>query len=91
MFLLRDHIRALISGDAWVCVGLSLDLLPLRDLITDLKIVLPMSGSAIWSDNFVIPSRDPYSLNDLDGPSSMVNAWLDYVLSPARLGFENRR
>lgn len=76
-----EHVRALQSSDAWVCVGSSIDVLPLRNLVSDLKIILPESGSSIWADFFVTPSKT----NDaFDGPSPMVNPWLDYVLSPAR-------
>jgi len=83
---IRDHVRALISNEAWVCVGSSLDLMPLCKAVADLKIIFPRSGTSIWADFFVIPSEGAgvENLGNTHEPSPLVNVWLDYVLSPAR-------
>eukprot|EP00210_Caulerpa_lentillifera_P003894 g3720.t1 len=86
VFSNTDHVRALLSSDAWVCVGSSLDLMPLCRVVSDLKIVFPQSGTSVWTDFFVIPSNDASNRTQesVHNPSPLLNVWLDYVLSPAR-------
>ncbi|GMH42374.1 hypothetical protein BSKO_10293 [Bryopsis sp. KO-2023] len=77
-----DHVRALAAEDAWIAVGSSSDLLPLAGANSNLRFLVPGSGTALWSDVFVQPSQTDNP--DAFGTSPMLNVWLDFVLSPAR-------
>lgn len=81
MHVSSEHVRALAAEDAWVVVGSSCDLLPLAGSISGLKVVVPQSGTALWCDMFAACA---HSSDSSLGTSPMVNAWLDFLLSPSR-------
>lgn len=67
-----------------MCVGNNLDLMPLCEIVSDIRVVAPVSGSPIWVELFVNPKRQSNLSDIYNGPSPMTNAWFDYILSPAR-------
>ena len=46
----RYYLKPLILKDAWVAVGWSGDILPTIERYPQIKVVVPQSGTALWSD-----------------------------------------
>lgn len=57
----RDYIQPVLMGDAWVAVGWSNDLVAALGRQKTLKAIVPQSGTALWADLWVRPSRAPGS------------------------------
>jgi len=68
------YLEPLILGDTWLAVGSSADLLPLLQTQKDIALVVPVSGTALWTDLWV----EPASAN----PVSLVEKWIDFCLQP---------
>lgn len=68
------YLQPLILGDTWLAVGSSGDLLPLLQTQKDIALVVPVSGTALWTDLWV----EPASAN----PVSLVEKWIDFCLQP---------
>ncbi|MEG5171974.1 extracellular solute-binding protein [Microcoleus sp. B3-D7] len=68
------YLQPLILGDTWLAVGSSGDLLPLLQTQKDIALVIPVSGTALWTDLWV----EPVSGN----PVSLVEKWIDFCLQP---------
>jgi putative spermidine/putrescine transport system substrate-binding protein len=55
-FYSSDHyLEPLILGDTWVAVGWSTDILPLSKRYSNIKVVVPRSGTSLWTDVWVQP------------------------------------
>ncbi len=52
-----DYLDSLASGDSYVVVGWSNELLSMQNSYPKLKIVIPKSGTALWSDLWVKSSK----------------------------------
>ena len=65
----------LISGEAWVSLGWSGDLLQARSREGRVKVVAPASGSMIWVDSVAIPKG-------AENPR-LAHAFIDFLLDPA--------
>ncbi|MGF1494321.1 MAG: extracellular solute-binding protein [Microcoleaceae cyanobacterium] len=67
------YLRPLILGDTWATMGWSTDI-PLQvQRQYDLKVVIPKSGTCLWSDLWVRPSAaPPFSTNEL------ATQWIDF-------------
>ena len=70
-----SYLQPLILGDTWLAVGSSGDVLPLLQTQRDIAVVIPVSGTALWTDLWV----EPASGNQ--GP--LVEQWIDFCLQPA--------
>jgi putative spermidine/putrescine transport system substrate-binding protein len=72
-----SYLQPLILGDTWLAVGSSGDLLPLLPTQKDIALVIPVSGTALWTDLWVEPaSGNPVSLVEI------VEKWIDFCLQP---------
>jgi putative spermidine/putrescine transport system substrate-binding protein len=54
-----DYLQPLIFGDTWAAVGWSTDILPILREEPDIGAVVPKSGTALWSDIWVLPKIGP--------------------------------
>lgn len=54
-----DYLQPLVFGDTWAAVGWSTDILPIIAEDADIGVVVPRSGTALWSDVWVCPQTDP--------------------------------
>ncbi|NQE33182.1 extracellular solute-binding protein [Microcoleus asticus] len=68
------YLQPLTLGDTWLAVGSSGDLLPLLQTEKDIALVIPVSGTALWTDLWV----EPASGNRV----SLVEKWIDFCLQP---------
>jgi putative spermidine/putrescine transport system substrate-binding protein len=68
------YLQPLILGDTWLAVGSSGDLLPLLQTQKDIALVIPVSGTALWTDLWVEPASP--------NPVSLVEKWIDFCLQP---------
>ena len=64
------YLEPLISGDTWLAVGWSSDVLPVIGRYPQLAAVIPQSGTALWADLWVHPAG-----NDRETLSSQ---WIDF-------------
>jgi putative spermidine/putrescine transport system substrate-binding protein len=67
------YISPLLTGDAWVAVGWSADVVSLLSRQPDLGIAIPAAGSSLWADLWVQP-RTAKAL--ADAPS--IEQWIDF-------------
>ena len=70
-----SYLQPLILGDTWLAVGSSGDLLPLLQNQKDIALVVPVSGTALWTDLWVEPASS-------GNPVSLVEKWIDFCLQP---------
>ncbi|TAF52309.1 MAG: extracellular solute-binding protein [Oscillatoriales cyanobacterium] len=69
-----SYLQPLILGDTWLAVGSSADVLPLLQTQSDIAVVIPASGTALWTDLWVQPaSKKPVSLGE---------KWINFCLQP---------
>lgn len=68
------YLQPLILGDTWLAVGSSGDVLPLLQTQKDLAVVIPVSGTALWTDLWV----QPQSKNQVP----LVDKWIDFCWQP---------
>ncbi|MBD2486976.1 extracellular solute-binding protein [Aulosira sp. FACHB-615] len=66
----NNYLEALITGDTWLAVGWSSDVLPILSRYPQLNVVIPKSGTAIWADLWVRPTKA--SKNDIS------SKWIDF-------------
>ncbi len=71
------YLQPLISGDTWAAVGWSTDVLPTVRQNHLIGVVVPKSGTALWSDLWVQPAS---TLKDV--PQSLINQWIDFWWLP---------
>lgn len=70
-FYSSDHyLQPLILEDTWLAVGWSTDILPLLKKREDLGGVIPLSGTALWTDIWV----EPHQTSD----NNLTKSWLDF-------------
>ncbi|GCL52383.1 periplasmic polyamine-binding protein [Microcystis aeruginosa NIES-3804] len=70
----QHYLQPLILGDVWLSVGWSNDILPVSDRYKKIKVVVPKSGTSLWSDVWVKPV--------LTTPNSLVQQWIDFCWQP---------
>ncbi|MFM6057761.1 MAG: substrate-binding domain-containing protein, partial [Microcystis aeruginosa] len=68
------YLQPLILGDVWLSVGWSNDILPVSDRYNKIKVVVPKSGTSLWSDVWVKPV--------LTTPNSLVEQWINFCWQP---------
>jgi len=70
----NTYLEPLISGDTWLAVGWSNDVLPVIQRYQQLAAVVPQSGTALWADLWVNPRRD---VNN-----NLLHQWIDFCWQP---------
>jgi len=70
----NTYLEPLIIGDTWLAVGWSSDVLPLLARYPQLSVVIPQSGTAIWADLWVRPTKA--SKNEIS------SKWIDFCWQP---------
>ena len=91
------YLQPLILGDTWLAVGSSGDLLPLLQTQKDIALVIPVSGTALWTDLWVQPASGkpvPLKKNGMDFwrnfdfwkpvplDKKWIDLWMDFCLQP---------
>jgi putative spermidine/putrescine transport system substrate-binding protein len=82
------YLQPLILGDTWLAVGSSADVLPLLQTQKDIVTVIPVSGTALWTDVWVEPLSGTPLWTDswverLSGnPVSLAEKWIDFSWQP---------
>ena len=74
------YLQPLILKDTWVAVGWSIDILRTIQRYPQIKVVVPISGTALWCDTWVKPQFAPKTT------SSLSDRWIDFCWQnePAR-------
>ena len=70
----QNYLEPLITGDTWLAVGWSHDIIPVISCYQKFAAVVPQSGTAIWTDLWVSPKGVS---ND-----GLAYQWLDFCLQP---------
>ncbi|MCC5635855.1 extracellular solute-binding protein [Nostoc sp. CHAB 5844] len=70
----NTYLEPLIIGDTWLAVGWSSDILPLLARYPQLSVVIPQSGTAIWTDLWVRPTSA--------SKSEISSKWIDFCWQP---------
>jgi putative spermidine/putrescine transport system substrate-binding protein len=70
----QHYLQPLILGDVWLSVGWSDDILPVSDRYNKIKIVVPKSGTSLWSDVWVKPV--------LTEANPLSQEWIDFCWQP---------
>ncbi len=65
------YMEALILGDTWLAVGWSTDVIPVIQRHQEIAAIVPRSGSAIWADAWVSPTKS--NSNEL-----LTQQWIDF-------------
>lgn len=65
------YLQPLILGHTWLAVGWSSDLLPQLRTRSNIKVVIPRSGTTVWADMWVRPKRQE------SGNQRDYNPWID--------------
>ncbi len=73
-----NYLQPLLIDDSWVSVGWSQDMQKATQLNSDIKVVIPAEGTALWTDLWVLPKRTPRPQN-----LPNVYSWLNFCLKPA--------
>ncbi|MBD2362227.1 extracellular solute-binding protein [Anabaena minutissima FACHB-250] len=66
----NTYLEPLIMGDTWLAVGWSSDIVPILSRYPKLSMVIPYSGTAIWSDLWVSPKGV--------GKDNLSSQWIDF-------------
>ncbi len=69
-----NYLEPLITGDTWLAVGWSHDIIPVISSYQKFAAVVPQSGTAIWADMWVSPTGVT--------SNSLAYQWLDFCLQP---------
>ncbi|MEG3439223.1 extracellular solute-binding protein [Pannus brasiliensis CCIBt3594] len=64
------YLQPLLVGDVWLSVGWSDDILPVTEQYREMKLVVPRSGTSLWSDVWVQPAM---MAND-----PLADRWIDF-------------
>ena len=74
------YLQPLILGDTWVAVGWSTDILPITKRYSNIKFVVPQSGTSLWTDLWVQPLLP--KTNSSSEVSTLVQKWIDFCWQP---------
>lgn len=82
------YLKALGSGDVWVAVGWSSDVIPVAKRMSNITVIAPESGSSLWADLWAIPAATAVPTDKIGsrvrGASPLIHQWFDFCLQPAR-------
>lgn len=70
------YLEPLILGDTDVAVGWSTDILPLRTGYSQIKAVVPQSGTALWADVWVQPANTNFG--EMAERQALIKQWIDF-------------
>jgi putative spermidine/putrescine transport system substrate-binding protein len=77
------YLEPLLLGDTYVAVGWSTDILPLRTGYSQIKAVVPQSGTALWADIWVQPaSTGGSNLGEMGERVALMKQWIDFCWQP---------
>jgi spermidine/putrescine-binding protein len=69
-----SYKERLVSGDAWVSLGWSGDLMQAADAAAEVRVVVPASGTMIWLDSMAIPR----AASEVE----LAHKFINYLLEP---------
>ncbi|WP_016950555.1 extracellular solute-binding protein [Anabaena sp. PCC 7108] len=69
-----NYLEPLITGDTWLAVGWSSDIIPILNRYPKLAVVIPQSGTAIWADLWVSPAGVE--------KKALTSEWIDFCWQP---------
>ena len=72
----EHYLQPLILGDTWLAVGWSGDILPVVARNSNLKVVVPSSGTSLWADIWVKPASNTLASTDI------LPEWLNFCWQP---------
>jgi spermidine/putrescine-binding protein len=82
------YLKAFGSGDVWVAVGWTSDVIPAAKRMSNVAVVVPKSGTSLWADLWSIPATSSIPSDKVGGrvrgPSPLIHQWFDFCLQPAR-------
>lgn len=70
------YLEPLLLGDTDVAVGWSTDILPLRTGYSQIKAVVPQSGTALWADVWVQPASKNFG--EMAERQALIKQWIDF-------------
>lgn len=68
------YLQPLITGDTWLAVGYSHDLISALKNQSDLGVVIPAPGTALWADLWV----KPQGLETTSEMNDLINQWINF-------------
>ena len=71
------YLQPLVLGDTWLAVGWSTDILELTKRYPNIGVVVPASGTSLWADVWVQPSKSDEAFNN-EAISSLLTTWIDF-------------
>ncbi|MBE9166587.1 extracellular solute-binding protein [Pleurocapsales cyanobacterium LEGE 06147] len=81
-----NYLQPLLIGDTWLAVGWSTDILPATKHYSNLKAVVPQSGTSLWADLWVQPRLVMAATFDndnvVDNSSSLAKQWINFCWQP---------
>ncbi|KAJ3707120.1 hypothetical protein LUZ61_010825 [Rhynchospora tenuis] len=82
------YLKSFATGDVWVAVGWSGDVIPAAKRMSDVTVIVPKSGTSLWADIWAIPYTTKYKTDKLGGrvrgPSPLIHQWMDFCIQAAR-------
>ena len=78
------YLEPLILEDTYVAVGWSTDILPLRTSYPQIEAVVPQSGTALWTDNWVQPTSVTTNSDfaETEDRRALMKQWIDFCWQP---------
>ena len=75
------YLQPLVLGDTWLAVGWSTDILELTKRYSNIEAVVPASGTSLWADVWVEPSRtkETYPNEEI---STLLPTWINFCWNP---------
>lgn len=70
----QSYLEPLIIGDTWLAVGWSSDIIPILSRYPQFAAVIPKSGTAIWADLWVCPTKVK--------KETFLSQWIDFCWQP---------
>ena len=89
-----NYLEALLLGDTWLALGWSTDVLSVRSSYRQIEAVVPLSGTALWTDIWVQPtslspssnlertSASPKPPADVNPNVSLAQQWIEFCWQP---------
>lgn len=68
-----NYLQPLIMGDTWLAVGWSTDIIPILKTHSNIKGIIPRSGTSLWADVWVKPKQDKNEEDRLKRISDLIN------------------
>ncbi|NES85807.1 MAG: extracellular solute-binding protein [Moorea sp. SIO2B7] len=70
-----NYLQPLILGDTWLAVGWSTDILSIKVRYPNIEVVIPPSGTSLWTDLWVQPKQFDSEVKE---NLSLVNEWINF-------------